>query len=269
VFAFSRLDRHHQREYVVALNNSQSTASADVATYAPRHTFRRIYGAGAARTDTDAHRRLHVRVPPLSAVVYESTARVPRSSAAPRITLERPRPADVSRGRMHVRADVAGSSFYEVTFQARAADGRWRSIGTDDSAPYQVFHDTSSLATGTRLRYRAVVLDNSGHARLSARRDTVVPAPTVTVSAPQDGGTVSTVDPVTVRATVDPERSSESVRFQRSLAGGPWTTLGTDRSSPAYTVTDDVSDLAVGTAVRYRATLLERGARPSSALRCA
>ena len=33
VFAFSRIDRKHQKEYVVALNNSESTASADVPTF--------------------------------------------------------------------------------------------------------------------------------------------------------------------------------------------------------------------------------------------
>ena len=46
---------------------------------------------------------------------------------------------------MHVAADVGGSSFYEVTFQAKVGDGGWRSIGTDDTAPYQVFHDVSGL----------------------------------------------------------------------------------------------------------------------------
>jgi hypothetical protein len=40
-----------------------------------------------------------------------------------------------------------------------------------------------------------------------------------------------------------------------------WRTIGTDTSSPDYTVTDDVSDLPVGTRVQYRAVLLEAGAR--------
>jgi hypothetical protein len=49
------------------------------------------------------------------------------------------------------------------------------------------------------------------------------------------------------------------VEFERSVGGGPWTSLGTDSSAPAYTVTDDVSDLPLGTQVRYRATLSEHG----------
>src|SRR3954452_23496731 len=136
-----------------------------------------------------------------------------------------------------------------VTFQAKVGNGPWHSIGTDDSAPYQVFHDTSGYRTGTPLHYRAVVLDNAGHTRWSNNRSTAVPAPTVTVTAPKDGGTITNIDPVTVQATVDPERATESVRFERSVAGGAWTDLGTDTSSPAYTVTDDVSKLPLGTSV--------------------
>jgi hypothetical protein len=49
------------------------------------------------------------------------------------------------------------------------------------------------------------------------------------------------------------------VEFQRSVAGGPWTSLGTDSSAPAYTATDDVSALPLGTSVSYRAILSEHG----------
>jgi hypothetical protein len=76
-------------------------------------------------------------------------------------------PEDGPRGRIHVSADVGGSSFYEVTFQARIGDDDWTSIGTDDAAPYQVFHDVNELAPGTPVSYRAVVLDNGRHTRSS------------------------------------------------------------------------------------------------------
>jgi hypothetical protein len=75
---------------------------------------------------------------------------------------------------------------------------------------------------------------------------------------------VSYVHPVTVTATVDPERPMQSVEFQRSVAGGPWTSLGTDSSAPAYLATDDVSALPLGTSVRYRAILRERGKRQAT-----
>jgi hypothetical protein len=60
------------------------------------------------------------------------------------------------------------------------------------------------------------------------------------------------------------------VRFERSVAGGPWTTIGRDSSSPAYTVFDDLTplNLAAGTQVRYRAILAEPdGTRVTSAPR--
>jgi hypothetical protein len=49
------------------------------------------------------------------------------------------------------------------------------------------------------------------------------------------------------------------VRFERRVAGGAWQVLGTDSSSPVFSITDDVSDLPVGTQVQYRAVLLEPG----------
>ncbi|MEV5749906.1 alpha-amylase family glycosyl hydrolase [Actinoallomurus sp. NPDC052308] len=262
IFAFSRMDRTQQREYVVALNNGTTAQSAAIPTYVAGGGFTKVYGTGAATLRSDGDRTLRVTVPALSAVVYLADGRVPASKAAPAITLEAPTPAETSHGRMHVAANVAGSSFNEVTFQVKVGNGPWQPIGTDDSAPYQVFHDTSGYRTGTPLRYRAVVLDNAGHTRWSRERSTAVPAPAVTVTAPKDGGTVTNIDPVTVQANVDPERATQSVRFERSVGGGAWEDLGTDTSSPAYTVTDDVSKLPLGTQVRYRATLLERGTRP-------
>jgi alpha-amylase len=258
VIAFSRIDRTQQREYVVALNNSESTSTAKVATYGAR-TFRRVYGDAPRTIRTGVDGALQLSVPPLSAVVYESTRRIPGSPAAPSITLARPAPSEVSHGRMRVAADVSGSSFYEVTFQAKVGNGAWTSIGTDDTAPYQVFHDTSSLRTGTPVRYRAVVLDNRGHSRVSGTRSTAVPSPTVRITAPADGGTVTRIDPVTVRATTDPERAPQAVQFQRRVGSGAWQTIGRDTSSPDYLTTDDVSDLPVGTRVQYRAILTEPG----------
>jgi alpha-amylase len=259
IYAFSRIDRRSGREYVVALNNSETDRSADVRTFLRRGTdLKRIYGGGADLVTTGTGHRVEVAVPALSAVVYKSQGVIPVSRRAPDITLESPAPSDAAQGRMHVAADVQGRSFYEVTFQQRVGDRAWRTVGTDDNAPYQVFPDTSTLRTGTPLAYRAVVLDNAGHARMSAVRSTAVPAPEVTITAPK-GEEVAQPYPVTVEATVDPERATQTVRIQRSVDGGDWETIGTDSSSPVYTTKDDVSDLDLGTEVSYRAILREPG----------
>jgi alpha-amylase len=260
VFAFSRIARKHRVEYVVALNNSEASASASVPTFIRKGTFRRVYGGGPLTLKSDGARRLDVELAGLSTVVYKSVERIPRSKAAPGITLDKPAPAAVSHGRMHVRATVHGDSFYEVTFQRRLGKhAKWKTIGVDDSAPYQVYDDVSRLKPGLKVSYRAAVLDNAHHRRGSAARSTQVPRTQITMTAPADGGTVSNIDPVTVTATVDPERPLQSVEFQRSVAAGPWTSLGTDDSAPAYTTTDDVSGLPLGTSVRYRAILSEHG----------
>ncbi|HEY0699029.1 MAG TPA: alpha-amylase family glycosyl hydrolase, partial [Micromonospora sp.] len=53
VYAFSRLDREHPHEYVVALNNSESPQTAVVPTYMSRGWFDPVYGAkGSLRTDS-------------------------------------------------------------------------------------------------------------------------------------------------------------------------------------------------------------------------
>jgi hypothetical protein len=267
IFAMSRIDRKHQKEYVVALNNSETTASARVPTFIRNGDFRKVYGAGAAKLDTRGDRTLPVTLAGLSAAVYVSKDRIPRSHKAPKISLDPPAPSDVSRGRMHVQADVDGSSFYEVTFQRRVGHGGWQTIGVDDSAPYQVYDDVSSLRTGTKVAYRAAVLDNAGHTRGTAARETKVPAPLITIEAPLEGRNVRGT--VEVRAVADPERATHVVRFERSVAGGAWTPIGTDSSSPVYTAFDDLDPaLAAGTVVQYRAILTEPdGTTVTSAVR--
>jgi hypothetical protein len=224
--------------------------------------FTKVYGDAAAAARTGADRKLPVTVPALSTVVYRADGTIARSDRAPDVAIDGVSPAPESRSRMHVSADVDGDSFYEVTFQVRGPQGPWTSIGTDDTAPYQVFHDTASLKPGTRLQYRALVLDNAGHVRTSDARATQVPSPSVRISTPTDGGTVTNIDPVTIKAAVDPERPSQSVRFERRVGSGAWTVLGTDTSSPEYVWTDDVESLPLGTQVSYRAVLLEPGQPP-------
>ena len=255
IYAFSRLDRADQREYVVALNNSETAKSAEVPTYIAKRTFSKVYGPGAVEVKTDADTTLDLTVPPLSAVVYESSGRIPHSKSAPSIALSSPTPTDEARGRMLVSADVGGDSFYEVSFEAKVGDGAWAPIGTDDSAPYRVFHDVSKLMPGTPLHYRAVVLDNGGHTSDSAVVTGAVPAPKLTIEFPPDGWRVR--DTAEIRAVADPERSDHVVTFERSIDGGAWADVGTDDSSPVYTLYDDLSalDLAEGTPITYRATL--------------
>jgi hypothetical protein len=265
IYAFSRIDAEDQREYVVALNNSEQPQTAEVPTYIAKRDYMRIYGESADEATTSADAKLTVTVPPLSAVVYQSSGRIPHSKAAPAVVLQEPAPAQGDNGRLKVTADVAGSSFYEVTFEARTAGGEWQTIGTDDTAPYQVFHDVAALTAGTSLEYRATVLDNGGHTVASPSRTAVVPAPVLTLQKPVEGGSVQ--DSVELNAIADPEKASNVVSFERSVAGGDWTPVGSDDSSPVYSVTDDVAGLADGTQLRYRASMAGTGFNVASQVR--
>jgi alpha-amylase len=253
IYAFSRLAREEGREYVVALNNSESAKTATIPTYMTSTRFDRLWGAGAAQVSTDEDRNLQLTVPALSAVVYKAAAKLPKSDEAPSVAVISPPHNGQARQRMEVTADVGGDSFYEVTFYAREGNGGWKPIGTDDNAPYRVFHDIWDTEPGTKLQYKAVVLDNAGHARESVPRNARVAKPLVTLEAPNEGQRVRGT--VTVRATTNPEHSDYVVRFERSVNGGAFTTVGTDDSSPVYTAFDDTSSLPDGAQVTYRAVL--------------
>ena len=257
IYAFSRMRREEGREYVVALNNSEHQQTAPIRTWTRSRRFDRVYGTGRSTLRSGEQGRLRVTVPPLSAVVYAASGRIPASASAPTVFLDAPSPAPESRGRMDVHADVEGDSFYEVTFEARVAGGDWRSIGTDDNAPYRVYHDVAGLETGTAVQYRATVLDNAAHARTSRVRSTEVPAPRIVLTTPAENALVR--DQVRLLANTDPERASQTVAFQRRVGTGAWSAIGTDTSSPDYRAVDDIAalGLATGAQIQYRAVLTE------------
>jgi glycosidase len=248
IYAFSRTDG---REFVVALNNGEGSASASVPTYMRSARWDKVFGRGPDRLWSGRDRHLDVTLPGLSAVVYRAADRLSRSHAAPSVSLTVPA---TGRDRLEVKANVGSDAFNEVTFFAKAGHGGWRDIGTDDNAPYRVFHDVSDIAPGTRVEYRAVVLDNAGHSRSSSLRSTVIAQPALTLVKPADGSNVR--GGADLEASVVPEHASDVVVFERRIGSGPWTTVYRDSSSPAYTFHDTFSlDLPTGTQIQYRAVL--------------
>jgi alpha-amylase len=183
-------------------------------------------------------------------VVYEAIRHIPRSTGAPPVTLDVPA---TGRDRLEVRANLGSDQFAEVTFIAKVGSGPWKDVGTDDNAPYRVFHDVSDIDPGTTVQYRAIVLDNAGHTRSSAVRRASISPPAITLEAPPQNGRVRGV--VEVRASAVPDHASYTVTFQRSVNGGAFVNVGTDSSSPVYTVFDDTASLPDGATVTYRAVL--------------
>ena len=215
----------------MVLNNSESEKAAAIPTYVKNGSFQRVYGSGPQYRKSNVSRRLSVTVPALSTVVYKSVKPIASSKSAPRISVHRPKASADTNSRMQVSASVGGTSFNEVTFYAQVGKGSRRSIRTDDTRPYRVFHDVSGINDGRSVAYRAVVRDTAAHRRLSSLKRATVPAPQLTIRTPAQGATV--FGTMGVRVLADPERATHKVRIQRQLPGGGWTTMRTDTPHPS------------------------------------
>ncbi len=79
IYAFSRIDHGQQREYVVALNNSEGEQTAKIPTYVRNGGLRTGLRHWTAILTSDGAGSLSLTMPALSTVVYESAERMPRS----------------------------------------------------------------------------------------------------------------------------------------------------------------------------------------------
>ena len=168
VYAFSRIDADQKVEYVVVANNSTSAQSVSIPTYSAKTQFTAIYGDKAKiKTGTDA--RLAVDVAPLSVEVYRAGKALTPRKEAPAVYLDSPSAGGVVGGRAEIGASVPENAFAQVTFAYRPVGvADWTVIGTDDNAPYRVFHDVSGMGQGTLVEYRAVLKDSSGNISASS-----------------------------------------------------------------------------------------------------
>ena len=198
VYAFSRFDRDQRIEYVVALNNSESPATASVSTYSPQGSKFELVSqpfGGLDKVTAGPDGALSLTVPALGFVVYKAKKAVPASPEAPGIQITSPHDGDTVElathnwdgqqvtDRVEVGAQLDTDLPAEVTFAVRVGDGDYVPIGTDDNAPYRVFYDASQLRDqpDTPLSFSAIVNDLSGH----LASDEVV---NVSVEFPEPGG---------------------------------------------------------------------------------
>ncbi len=166
IYAFSRIDKAAKREYVVASNNATTPKSATFETYSSNAKFVPLLG-GSGGLRADKAGRVTVTLPPLSVAVYRANATMTSPSSAPVVYPTSPGAGNVVGGRAEIGAAVTSNTFAEVSFLYRpVGTATWRPIGTDDNAPYRVFHDVSGIAKGTLLEYRMVAKNLSG--RVSA-----------------------------------------------------------------------------------------------------
>lgn len=166
VFAFSRVGAD-KREYLVAVNNATTAKTVTLPTYNARERYAAVYGTRGALT-SDARGGVTVTVPAMSAIVGRADHPIRPARTAPAVRVDGAfmRTKD---GRMRIGATVTPGRFVEATFYARRAGSTsWTLLGTDDNAPYQVFHDVADLRLGTPMEYRVVVRDEAGRVRTAS-----------------------------------------------------------------------------------------------------
>jgi glycosidase len=193
IFAVSRVDRAQQLEYLVVANNATTAKTATFTTYTPSTAFRAIFGGqgGASSSKTG---QVTVTVPPLTVQVLQARRTIPQSSAAPAVSFASPSAGGVLANRAEVRAAVPASTPVQVSFASRpVGTTAWQPLGTDDNAPYRVFHDVSGMPKGSLVEYRTVVKDNAGHLSASSTYGVVGDAP-----KPVGGGVGDVLQPSTV-----------------------------------------------------------------------
>ncbi|MEU6380845.1 pullulanase-type alpha-1,6-glucosidase [Streptomyces sp. NPDC046909] len=160
VYAFSRTDAKSGTEYVVAFNNSGEAKSATFATGSGGMKFAGIYGTSGSVT-SDSDKKVTVSVPAGSAIVLKAAGKVAKSATAPTLTLKAPDTG--ATGTVSLTADVDGGQLNRVVFAAQVGNGKWKTLGSADHAPYQVTQVIGEdVPAGTALRYKAVVVDSAG-----------------------------------------------------------------------------------------------------------
>ncbi|MGW6907305.1 alpha-amylase family glycosyl hydrolase, partial [Streptomyces sp. NPDC054940] len=175
VYAFSRTDAKSGTEYVVAVNNAEKPKSVHIPTGSVSTRFTPLYGTSdTARSTGD--KNLALTIPALSAVVYQAAEPLPAPATEPSVELTAPKAG--STGTVEVHADVTGGGTNKVVFAAQVGNGKWRTLGTADHAPYQVTQRIPGTVTaGTPLRYKAVVIDRTGHTDSALAQSTAGQAP--------------------------------------------------------------------------------------------
>lgn len=166
VYAFSRIKAGENVEYLVVGNNATEPKSVRLLTYGG--TFDVIHG-GKGQLAAGPDDRLAVTVPALSTMVLKAKAPIAARNAAPQVSLTQPSSGANVGGRAEIVADVRENAPVQTTFAVRPlGTTKWQVLGTDDNAPYRVFHDVTGYARGTVLEYRVIAKDTSGNVSVSA-----------------------------------------------------------------------------------------------------
>ena len=216
VFAFSRIDAEDKVEYLVASNNAEQPKTVTFDTFSEGMNFKGVWPAGTAKVKSNGEGRVTVTVPPLSAVVWKASAPLKKTKTAPTPVFRTPAAGAPVNDRAELGVTVPGGGFNQVTFAWRAVGTtEWNVLGTDDNAPYRVFHDVSDIPAGTPVEYRAIVVEHDGDLGVAAT------SAVAGVPAPPTGGGGGGGGPVEQPAAVATAGSLDSELGCVTSAGAP------------------------------------------------
>ena len=179
VYAFSRIDRTEQVEYVWPSTTAPLSAwPMCPPSTGPTRPSTACYvegGVADAALNTNLNGELPVRVPPKGFAIYQATAPVDMGNLAPEVTFNsltdnqelilgyQNLDGNQVPDRLEVGVTLSGNGYNEVTFAVRETGTRtFMVIGVDDNPPYRVFYDASQWPAGTQLDFMAAVNSRNG-----------------------------------------------------------------------------------------------------------
>ncbi|OLR92146.1 pullulanase-type alpha-1,6-glucosidase [Actinokineospora bangkokensis] len=181
VLAFSRTTARDQREHLVVANAGATPVTVDVPAAGPGTRYRTEFPAQGSGPTAGQDGKVRVTIPALSLVSLAATDR-------PRATVQNPTLVAPAAGtaldtRVEVKADGITTPFAQATFAARVQGSRdWTILGTDDTAPYRVYADLSTVpgaAVGKKLELRVVSKNGDNQLSADGATITLVAAPPV------------------------------------------------------------------------------------------
>ena len=206
VYAFSRIDADEQVEYLVAVNNATTPQTVELDTFSAGQRFRPVWPARGPQLRSGDDGRVSVTVPALSVTVHRAARALSADTRSPEPRFTGQVADGTVGGRAEVSVQLSGRDFTQVTFAARPVGTTdWQVLGTDDNAPYRVFHDVRGLAPGTLVEYRAVARDHDGD--LGVATGVAAVGEPAAAPAPGGGGSGPVVQPS--RVTVPGSLNSE------------------------------------------------------------
>jgi hypothetical protein len=191
IYAFSRLAQgaNRQQEYLLAFNNAETEQTATLQTTSTG-SLQPVWPAGNQPLQADDSGKVTVTVPPLSFVIYQTGTR-PATGAAPGVRITGPDQGASVNGRVAVRAELDSGRPADVTFAVKVGDAKkYTVIGTDTNPPYAAHYDTTGLADGTKLTFRAIANDPVDDRRGKIRGD-LTSDTSEAVVVPKQHGTVT------------------------------------------------------------------------------